>query len=94
MKFLFIFLFLFGCSTIRFNDKGPNSSATPEECHEVSFQKADTNNDLVIDLNESIAYFDGIKTEEVYSPAYSFLFIISLVFLFVFFCILFSRDKD
>tara|TARA_B110000305_G_scaffold229532_1_gene280606 strand:- start:1259 stop:1543 length:285 start_codon:yes stop_codon:yes gene_type:complete len=94
MRLLFIFFLLCGCSLNRIGDKKTKEQYPQQATHSSSFQKADTNKDLVIDQNESIAYFSGLKTEEIYSPAYSFLFIIGLVFVFVSFCIFISREKN
>ena len=94
MRVLFILFLFCGCSLSKVNYKPGKQNITPAVSHASSFKKADTNNDSVIDLNESVLFFNEIKSEEVYSPAYSFLFIIGLVFLFVFVCVLFSRRKD
>ena len=93
MRILFIFFLFCGCSLSRVSYQN-NKPVKKEISHTSSFEMADANNDMVIDQNESINYFSYLQKEEVYSPAYSFLFIIGLVFLFVFFSIFLSRKKD
>lgn len=90
---IILILFLFcGCSITNFNKQSPKNNNS-NISHTYSFDKADANKDLVIDKNESVAYFDSVLREDIYSPAYSFLFIIGLVFVFVIFCILVSIKK-
>lgn len=90
---IILILFLFcSCSITKFNKQIPQNNNS-NISHTYSFDKADINKDSVIDKNESITYFNSALKEDIYSPAYSFLFIISLVFVFVAFCILITIKK-
>ena len=90
MKYLLLILFFCGCSISNLNQKKTNNYPNNNQ---VSFVDADKNNDMVLDMDESIDLINSIENSNTYSPTYSFSLIILLVFIFTIFCIFLSNKK-
>ena len=90
MKYLLLTLFFCGCSISNLNQKKTNE---PTNTNYSSFSNADINNDMMLDLDESIDLINSLENSNAYSPAYSFSLIILLVFAFTIVCIFLSKNK-
>ena len=90
MKYLLLILFFCGCSISNLNQKKTKNYPNNNQ---VSFSDADKNNDMVLDMDESIDLINSIGNSNTYSPTYSFSLIILLVFIFTTVCIFLSNKK-
>lgn len=90
MKYLLLTLFFCSCSISNLNQKKPNHHTN--QAH-IIFSNADKNNDMMLDVNESISFISSMENNKVYSSVYSFSLIILLVFTFTIVCIFISNKK-
>ena len=90
MKYLLLILLFCGCSISSLNQKKPKGHTN--QTH-ITFSNADKNNDMMLDVNESISFISSVENNKIYSSVYSFSLIILLVFVFTVVCIFISNKK-